>query len=332
MGHARADPAVTLIVVPRERFSFTERSLESIYEHTPAPFDLVYVDGRAPGRIRRDLECRARERGFHLVRTNHYLTPNQARNLGVQQARTKYIVFVDNDVLVTPGWLDALVACAEETEAWLVSPTICIGEPAGTMVHMAGGKARIQMEGGRRILIEEHHHGDRVFADVRPTMRREPSELVEFHTVLVRREVFARLGPLDEGLKSTREHVDFSLTVKEAGGTIYFEPESIVTYVPPPPFAWFDLPFYLTRWSEAWNWASLQHFRNKWKLGDDDPQLASQSVWLREHRRIVLTSFQRFLTGVCGRQVAERLEHRCLAPIEVLANRLICAHIRREHL
>lgn len=323
MGFSHTDSAVTLIVVPRERFSLSERSLESVYEHTRAPFELVYVDGKAPWRIKRYLERRARERGFRLVRTNYFLTPNQARNLGLRQARTKYVVFIDNDVLVTPGWLDALLACAEETGAWLVSPTICIGEPAGTIVHMAGGKARIQVEGGRRILIEEHRYGDAILRDVRPRMRREPSELVEFHAVLARREVFARLGPLDEGLKSTREHVDFSLTVKEAGGSIYFEPESIVTYVPPPPFAWSDLPFYLRRWSEAWNWDSLQHFRSKWKLGDDDPQLASQSAWLREHRHIVLTSVRRLMAGLCGQRFAESLEHRYVVPIEIMMNRVI---------
>lgn len=329
MGHAHTDSTVTLIVVPRERFSFAERSLESILEHTKYPHRMIYVDGGSPPRISRYLKSRAASRGVQLLRQDRYVTPNQARNIGWRATTSKYVVFVDNDVLVSPGWLDALVACAEATGAWLVSPTICIGEPVGNTVHMAGGKARIQMEGGRRILIEEHHYGEAVLADVRPTMRREPSELIEFHVALVRREVFDRLGPLDEGLMSTREHVDFSLTVKEAGGTIYFEPESVVTYVPPPPFAWSDLPFYLTRWSEAWNWASLQHFRNKWKLGDDDPQLTSQSAWLREHRHIALTSLQRRLTGLFGQRVAEKLEQRCLVPLEVAANRIMCAQVSR---
>ena len=321
---------VTIVVVPRERFSFTARSLESVIEHTAPSVKLVYVDGGSPPSVRRYLDAQASARGFGLIRRNYYLSPNQARNLGLREATTRYVVFIDNDVLVSPGWLDALVACAEETGAWLVSPTICIGEPAGITVHMAGGKARIQQEDGRRILLEEHHYGDAILADVRPTMRREPTELIEFHVTLVRREVFDRLGPLDEGLISTREHVDFSLAVKEAGGTIYFEPDSIVTYVPPPPFAWSDLPFYLTRWSEVWNRTSLQHFRNKWKLGDDDPQLTDQNAWLREHRHIALSPFQRSLAAACGPRLAERLQQSCLAPIEVMVNRLLFSPSRRS--
>jgi hypothetical protein len=33
------------------------------------------------------------------------MTPNQPRNLGIREAATRNIVFVDNDVLVMSGWL-----------------------------------------------------------------------------------------------------------------------------------------------------------------------------------------------------------------------------------
>jgi GT2 family glycosyltransferase len=48
---------VTLIVVPRERFSYTQKSLESIYANTPYPFDLVYVDGGSPKKTRDHLQA-----------------------------------------------------------------------------------------------------------------------------------------------------------------------------------------------------------------------------------------------------------------------------------
>jgi len=31
------------------------------------------------------------------------LAPNEARNMGVGEVTTRYVVFIDNDVLVTPG-------------------------------------------------------------------------------------------------------------------------------------------------------------------------------------------------------------------------------------
>ncbi len=317
-----SETLVTVVIVPRERFSETERSLESILERTKFPHELVYVDGGAPAGIRRYLAHRAASRGFRLIRHDRYLTPTQARNIGWRAATTPYVVFVDNDVVVTPGWLDALVRCAEETGAWMVTPAICIGSPPADEVHMAGGRAYIHLQNGRRILSEKHGYAGQSLADARPKMQRERTELVEFHTVLVRRNLFDRLGPLDEGLMSTREHVDLSLAVQGAGGTIYFEPESVVTYVPPPPFAWSDYGYYLLRWSEAWNLASLKHFRGKWDLGQDDPQLTDQARWLREHRHIALAPMAKSLRKVVGEMPAAAIFKHAVAPLEVLLNRL----------
>ena len=103
------DPQVTIVVVPRERFGLAARSLRSIYEQSDIPFRLVYVDGGSPSGVRRYLERQAEERGFELIRTDHYLSPNQARNLGLRRVKSEYVVFIDNDVVVAPGWLAPLV-------------------------------------------------------------------------------------------------------------------------------------------------------------------------------------------------------------------------------
>ncbi|MFW6358278.1 MAG: glycosyltransferase family 2 protein, partial [Chroococcales cyanobacterium] len=91
------EPNVTIVVVPRERFSYTQKSLESIYEYTPYPFKLVYVDGGSPTQIKHYLEEQSRLKGFKLIRTQEYLSPNLARNIGISQVDTEYTVFVDND-------------------------------------------------------------------------------------------------------------------------------------------------------------------------------------------------------------------------------------------
>jgi GT2 family glycosyltransferase len=116
--HARA----TIGFVPRESFSQTERSLETIYARTEGQFELVCIDGGSPPVVKQYLEHASREKGFALVRTDEFLIPNQARNLVLDHVNTEYVVFVDNDILVAPGWLDALVRCADETGAWAVGP------------------------------------------------------------------------------------------------------------------------------------------------------------------------------------------------------------------
>lgn len=295
---------VTIVVTPRERFSHARTSLDNLLENVPADVPIVYVDGASPPRVRRHLEARARQWQFKLLRTDYYLTPNEARNLGLNEAPTRYVVFIDNDVITSRGWLESLVDCAEETGAWVVGPLCCIGDPAERIIHMAGGEAQIREERGRRILHEWHRYeGERVL-NVVPQLQREPTEVVEFHCMLVRREAFDRLGPLDEGLLSVHEHVDFCMSVRDAGGAVYIEPASVVTYVAPPPFAWSDLPYYLLRWSDLWSRASYRHANAKWKLDDD--HWAIQERFVRPHRRLALARLERWAERIAGKRIGAR--------------------------
>src|SRR5262245_29177704 len=207
------DPQVTIVVVPRERFSHSERSLTNIYEHTACPFKLRYVSAGAPAPVLRHLEREAQRKSFQLVQAEHYLSPNRARNLGLRGVQTKYVVFLDNDALVTPGWLDALVHCAEETGAWVVGPLSLIGEIKRQTIHMAGGKLRISEDRGQRVLYDEQYLFDASLTELQAPLERRPWDYVEFHCMLVRTDAFERLGPLDEGLLSLHEHIDFCLSV-----------------------------------------------------------------------------------------------------------------------
>ena len=264
------DTQVTIVVVPRERFSCTRESLESIYKYTEIPFKLVYVDGNSPKQVQQYLQKTAQEQEFQIIRTDYYLTPNHARNLGLAQVDTKYVVFLDNDVVVSSGWLNHLVKCAEETEAAVVGPLMCQNEPLHEIVHFAGGESYIWTDktGRRRLREKMYKQGQRV-VDVRPQLQRQPTELAEFHCVLVRTEIFERIGRLDEAFFNTKEHLDFCMSVRESGGTVYFEPDSLVTYVPGPPLELSDLHYYMLRWSDEWTVASLQRMQDKWNVVED---------------------------------------------------------------
>ena len=265
-----SQPQVTLVIVPRERFSCAQTSLESIYEHTQVPFNLVYVDGNSPPHVQQYLQAQAAEKQFQLIRTDYYLYPNQARNLGAAAVRTPYLVFVDNDVIVTPGWLKSLLSCAETTGAAVVGPLMCQHEPIHSEIHFAGGETHIWVDKtGRRRLREKMYSQGKSVSAVQPILTRTETELAEFHCVLVRRRVLEKLGGLDEMMLNTKEHLDFCMSVRELGGTVYFEPTSLVTYVPGPPLVWSDLHYYMLRWSDAWTLTSLHRLRDKWQLAED---------------------------------------------------------------
>lgn len=281
------DPRATVIVTQRERFGMTEESLDSLYEHTLGA-RVIYVDGNSPRRVADYLRREAVARGFTLIRKERFLTPNQARNIGVAAAETEYVVFADNDVLFTPGWLDRLVATADETGAWVVAPLTCQGLPAHTEIHHAGGDyaAGGDMAGffagnpelGRAFNEVMHGHAEKV-EDWQGRLSRQETGMCEFHCALARRDVFRQIGPLDEKLLSTKEHIDFSMSVREAGGTVWFEPSSVVTYVFPcraRPMTPEDWPFFALRWSDAYGRRSLEHFIAKWNLKTKADYVASK--------------------------------------------------------
>ncbi|MBE9041446.1 glycosyltransferase [Oscillatoriales cyanobacterium LEGE 11467] len=309
-----AEPLVTLVVVPRERFSCARESLESIYAHTQLPFKLVYIDGNSPAKLRQYLDEQAQIRGFEIVRTDVYLYPNQARNLGLQQVRTKYLAFVDNDVIVSDGWLEALVRCAEETDAAVVGPLMCQYEPIHEEIHFAGGQSHVWVDKtGRRRMREKMNDQGKKVDRVRSRLERSETELAEFHCVLVRRSVFDTVGSLDEGMLNTKEHLDFCLSVREADQTVYFEPESLVTYVPGAPQDLSDVHYYMLRWSDEWTLSSLHRFRDKWNLAEDGYfQAKYKKLGWRRYMSLIEPLARRLTFGIGTEWVARaiaKLEH-----------------------
>jgi GT2 family glycosyltransferase len=316
------DPQVTIVVTPRERFSYTRESLESIYQYTTMPFKLVYVDGNSPAAIRQYLETQSREKGFQLVRTDYYLFPNRSRNLGLAQVNTPYVVFIDNDVVVSPGWLEALMQCAAETGATVVGPLMCQYLPLHEVIHFAGGESRIirDVKDRNRLREKMYRQGQRT-AEVRAKLERTPTELSEFHCVLVRTEIFQQVGRFDEQMFNTKEHVDFCMTVRQVGGTVYFEPDSVATYVPTSPLQWSDLHFYMLRWSDAWELKSLSRLRQKWNLAEDSyfKQKYKALGWRR--RNTILAPIVRQLSlGIQHPLLQKVLMFGLLAPIEKRLN------------
>lgn len=320
-------PIVTIVVVPRERFSFAKQSLESIFENTTVPFELVYVDGNSPGSVHRYLQEQSQLDNFTLLRHDVYLTPNQARNLGLQAVKTPYLVFADNDIIVSPGWLKSLLACAEETQASVVGPLMCQHQPVHTEIHFAGGQSHIWTDKlGRRRLRERMIKQGKQVAEVRQQLQRVQTELAEFHCVLIRKAIFEQIGPLDEKILCTKEHLDFCISVNAAGGKVYFEPNATVTYVPGPPLKLSDMHFYMLRWSDEWTLKSLEHLREKWNLAEDAYfQNKYKKLGCRRYVTVLLPLAKRLTLGVGSRTLA-----RMLWTLERPFNRFLTWHHQRQ--
>lgn len=316
---------VTIVCVPRDHFSDVPEALESVLVNTDAPFDLIYVDGGSSKSTAGYLREQAASRDFRLIRTEHYLSPNRARNMGAAAVQTPYTVFIDNDVVVAPGWLSPLIACAERTGAAIVSPLNFEMKPLHTIVHFAGGQAHVDVveKDGRT----ERHIVDKIKKKNFPKESAR-TECAEFHCMLVRTDAFRAIGGLDERLLSTRENLDFCMMLREAGHEIWFEPASRITYLPPVTMTAADASYFALRWSDAWDLASFRHFQNKWQLADD-AYFAREYRNLGWRRRNILMRgwFLGWLPSWKLRLAAERL----LRPLERRVNRAISARYAARH-
>jgi len=303
-----AAPLATVIVVPREGFRQAPLRLAELIERTTTPFDLVYVDAGAPRRISRRLRRLVSQHGGTLIKTECFLRPTTARNLGLREVATRYTVFLDNNVTVMPGWLDALLRCAEETRAAYVSPVICEGAATPPVVHVAGGVNRLAVDGDRKRFVEQYAHARRPLAEVLAEITRQPVTMAEFHAMLVRTDVLTVLGGLDECCSTAFEHNDLCLAIGERGGIGWLEPTAIVDYVNDKASSPANLRYHLLRWSRASIEESLDGFCAKWGLSPGDPAFVPDLESLHSRRRRPALRVRELARRLAGRAGVERVD------------------------
>lgn len=261
-------PLATIVVTTRERYSIVTRTLETLYNNTPKEYPVIYIASGATAEINEYLTTACQKYHYELIITSEFLTPNMARNIGIAKANTKYIVFIENDVVVENNWLDSLIQCAEEEKADCVSPLCLIGEPEQLYIHSFGGKMLFESH-NNKTRIRENHHLEPICLKTTPRkLTRLESDYSEFHCALIRRSVFEKIGLLDENIKGAAEHVDLALHLKALNCRGFAEPNAVVSYLP---YAYTlnDYDTYKLRWSSDWYYPTMQHLAEKWQLAQD---------------------------------------------------------------
>lgn len=257
-------PTVTIGFVARERFSKAASCLERLFDCTALPFRLVIVDGNIPRRYRDEMEKVLQGRSnVQVIRKDHYLLPNRARNLVIQHCDDEYLCLIENDVLVREGWLSRLLTVCEDYPADVAAPVLL--EPGEDQTdHFHGdprlGQVEEWLEDGRvrRRILPGQPPGP-------PGATHVPIQFPESHCLLFRRAVLARIGPLDEELTS-RDFIDLCLQLHHARAVVVLDTGCRVTVQPPPPVEAEERDFSLFRWdTRRANW-SHHRIQQRWNL------------------------------------------------------------------
>jgi hypothetical protein len=193
------------------------------------------------------------------------------------------------------------------------------------------------MEEGRPAYLEKHQL-QHSFLKEGHRLERQPTDLIEFHTVLMDMDAYRSLVPLDEKLFNCSEQADLCLAVKNANKPIYLEPASVITYQIPDGLEAVDRDFFALRWSEAWTQATLDRLAEKYGIPRDEFGLRKIGVWVRLHRQRVLAAYPRIRSWLgaaahqkfCrlfGQPLERRLNLRRYPPAEYVAGRKLRAEI-----
>jgi GT2 family glycosyltransferase len=104
------EPVVSIITLTFNKAEFTYQYLESIIAHTDIPYELIIVDNGSHDETTSLLD---RLENVTIIKNNENLGFIMGCNQGASKARGKYLVFLNNDIIVTPEWLSKLVKTIE---------------------------------------------------------------------------------------------------------------------------------------------------------------------------------------------------------------------------
>lgn len=279
-------PKAAIVVTLRERYSCGPSTLRVLLARTPEWAEIVYVAcGASQARIQ-ELKAHLGGRQGTVVEGPDNLPQNEARNLGARHASagSDWLVFIDNDVIVDDGWLEALVGCALETGAAIVGPLIQEGDPAQRIVHMSGGVYREIETPNGRVAFERHINAHRPISSLKKPLARSIPDYVEGHCLLISKRAFDLCSGWNERLVTMCEYIDLCLRVRDAGLTIAVEPRSVVTYGKLDGMTVEDVPLFLKRWDIEATRATYDTFAASRALRPDSELIAYGHSFVRDHR------------------------------------------------
>ena len=212
-------PRVSIVIPVYDKVAYTVACLRSIVEHAGStPFEVIVVDDASTDATPRRLADVA---GIRNLRNATNLGFVGSCNAGAAAARGDYLLFLNNDTLVTGGWLEALVGCIESAPqaglvgARLVYPDARLQESGGIVFRDGSG-----WNYGR---FEDPD-------DARYGFRREV-DYCSGAAILLRRELFRDLGGFDTRYAPAYyEDTDLAFAVRASGRKVYVEPAATVVH------------------------------------------------------------------------------------------------------
>jgi GT2 family glycosyltransferase/glycosyltransferase involved in cell wall biosynthesis/ubiquinone/menaquinone biosynthesis C-methylase UbiE/Flp pilus assembly protein TadD len=217
-GQNEKRKVVSIIIPVFNNVEFTQQCLEALAANTQyEPYEVIIVDNGSTDGTGELFKCLAGE--IKIITNDQNRGFAKACNQGARAAQGDYLVFLNNDTVPQPGWLEGLVSVVrEQPDVAIVGSKLLYQD--NTVQH-AGVVFNVR---GTGIFIYHIYKG---FDREAPVVNR----VREFNAVtaacmLIREDVFTESGMFDETFINGYEDVDLCLKVRDKGYRIIYNPES----------------------------------------------------------------------------------------------------------
>lgn len=212
-------PRASIVIPVHGAFAHTLACLRAIAAHPPeAGIEVIVVDDASPDDSRAKL---LQVEGIRLHARDSNGGFIAACNDGAAMARGEYLVFLNNDTVPQPGWLDALLRTFDEhADAGLVGAKLVY--PDGRLQE-AGGVVFADGSGWNYGRHEDP-------ADCRFNYLRD-TDYISGAAIAIRRALFQRFGGFDPRFAPAYyEDTDLAFAVRAAGLRVLYQPQAVVMH------------------------------------------------------------------------------------------------------
>jgi GT2 family glycosyltransferase/predicted TPR repeat methyltransferase len=197
----------SIIILTWNQLPLTQACFTSIAAHTPEPYELIVVDnGSSDGTVEWLKKQAATDTRIRLIENSINKGFAAGCNQGIRAARGEYLLLLNNDTVVTPGWLSGLhEVLARYSDTGIVGPMT--NSASGIQVVADTGYASLSELPAWSAAFRENNR-----------YRIIPQRRIVGFCMLFRQELIKKTGLLDESFGSGNyEDDDLCLRAELAG-------------------------------------------------------------------------------------------------------------------
>ena len=215
------NPKIAIVIINWKRYDLTRNCIDSISKSSYQNFKIILIDNEYNNS---ELSIFFNNKKIHIIRNKKNKGFSKSNNQGINFAMSKkefdYVILLNNDTLIKRDLLELLVKKSKKLNHQIIQPLILNYE--GSKIWNAGGKTN-NFFGTFKTLNK-----GKSFEKFKSKYH-----FIDWFTgccVLIKTDVFKKVGYFDERFFAYYEDIDYSIRLKENGYSIVLMTDSYLQH------------------------------------------------------------------------------------------------------